>query len=356
MSGASDAAPTTNALVLCSSSGTASAIVGEIPVRSAESVLAAASKRLGVPPTPDAWPGSQLEAAGVRWAWQLAHLSDADWDKLGVPLGLKAAAKAELMAEPTSVEHGAANDDAVGYEELPERVRRFLLLPEGSSVEPLGELSALFLALLTIPVAKRQQLLLELCKLIAIVSGLFIIAPLNLANPSSLDIDKERNPWRDSMDALAGATFLVNFHVAFFAIFMGMYVAANGGQADDGFCESVMSVMSIMTLFLMLGSIFPLTALCFWRFYTAAESPYPMLANVVVVMLLHHLLGGATQRFLVTSLPLELYHTPKWFLCMLRGASLGMGTTHLLAPAALKAAAERRAAHLRPRRVLPKRA
>ena len=72
-----------------------------------------------------------------------------------------------------------------------------------------------------------------------------------------------------------------------------------------------------------------------------------MLANIIVVMLLHNSLGGRTQRFFGEAIALEVYHAPKWFLSLIRSASRGMGTTHLVSAKPLKAAAERRAAKLR---------
>merc|ERR1712032_386049 len=99
--------------------------------------------------------------------------------------------------------------------------------------------------------------------------------------------------------------------------------------------------------FFTVGVFFPLLCLCFWRIFHHAVSPYPMLANIVIVLMFHHIVGGRVQRFIAEALPLELYHTPKWFLCMLRCGSRGMGTSHLIAEKQLKAAAERRASKLR---------
>ena len=35
---------------------------------------------------------------GILWAWQLAELSEANWAKLAVPMGLQAAVRADLFA------------------------------------------------------------------------------------------------------------------------------------------------------------------------------------------------------------------------------------------------------------------
>lgn len=322
----------------------------EVDSRTAESVLIAAAKLIGEPSMP-AVP-RQLEANGVKWAWQMIHFSDADWDRLGVSLGLKTAAKAELAEPSTSA--AAAPKSATHLEELSDRKRRFLLLPdaEGSEAKPLGEISALFLALLTTPESDRQSLLLALCELMALVSGLFLSTPLDLQGPSSR-ISTSSNIWLvlptldDGMNALVAFMFLINFHVAMFAVVMAIYVAASGHQADDSFCEAVMSVLGACFLFFFIGFIFPLIALTFWQFFHNATSPYLMFINILVFLLFHKVVGGGCQRFIAGCLALELYHAPRWFLRLLRSAAHGMGTTHLLTDQALKAAAERRAAKLR---------
>ena len=107
-----------------------------------------------------------------------------------------------------------------------------------------------------------------------------------------------------------------------------------------------MSVLGGCFAFLLLG-VQSLVVLCIWKFFHLAASPYPMLVNVLVVLAFHKVVGGRTQRFFAGAVPLELYHTPKWFLKWLRSASRGMGTTHLIEEKALKAAAEQRAARLR---------
>ena len=328
----------------------------EEDLRTVDSVLDAAARRLGEPIKPAA--SRQLEANGVKWAWQMAHFSESDWDQLGVSLGLKTAAKAEL-AEPsahTPPVHAQACNPEV---ELTDRMRRFLLLPDADAREakPLGEISALFLGVLATPVADRQSLLLAICELMALVSGLLLSSPFDFAiihpPPSELSDPAAANAWlalptvADGMDALAAGVFLINFHVGTFAVTLALYVAASGNQADDSFCEGVMSVLGVCFTFFFMGVFFPILGLCLWTFFHKATSPYLMLGNVLIVMGFHRAVGGRTQRFLAGPLALELFHTPQWFHSMLRGGSHGMGTTHLLTEKALKAAAEQRAAKLR---------
>merc|ERR1712087_70833 len=149
------------------------------------------------------------------------------------------------------------------------------------------------------------------------------------------------------MDALSAMIFVLNFHVTVFAVAMALYVAAAGYQADDTFCEGVMRGLGVSFALFFMAIFFPLIVLCFWQFFTVATSPYPMLVNVFVVVLFHHSVGSRVQRFLAEALALELYHAPAWFLKLLRSASRGMGTTHLLEEKSLKAAALDRAERLR---------
>lgn len=339
----------------------------EQDARTVDSVLAAAAKRLGEPGSPAA--ARQLEANGVKHAWQMAHFSEADWDQLGVSLGMKTAAKAEL-AEPTA----SAPTDSNGQkfktrEELTDRMRRFLLLPDadGNEAKPLGEMTGLFLALLATPVSDRQSLLLALCELIALVTGLLLSSPFDLrssiapaweadaadTNGTATSIWAVAPTLMEGRDALVAFVFLLNSHVAVFAVALALYVAAAGSNPDDQWCEAAMGVLAPLYAYFFMGVFFPLIALCFWQSFTDATSPYPMLANLVVVMMFHNSIGGRMQRFFGEAIALEVYHTPKWFLSgVLRPASRGMGTHHLLAPEPLKAAAEKRAAKLRAQMLL----
>jgi hypothetical protein len=329
----------------------------ETDLRTVESVLAAAAKRLGEPAIPAV--SRQLEASGVKWAWQMVHFSEADWDQLSWSVGLKTAAKAELSDPSISSISTSPPDsaqDLKAYEELTDRMRRFLLLPDanGREAKPLGSMSALFLGLLTTPVAERQSLLLALCELMALVSGLFLSTPFDLyTSPTVLPDSATASVWTvpptlmDGMNSLVGFIFLIDFHVATFSVTMALYVAASGYRANDEFCESVMNILGVCFAFFFMGVFFPLLILCFWQFFHNSTSPYPMLVNFFIVLIFHSMVGGRTQRFLAGCLALELYHGPKWFMNMLRSASRGMGTTLLLEEKALKAAAERRAAKLR---------
>ena len=92
---------------------------------------------------------------------------------------------------------------------------------------------------------------------------------------------------------------------------------------------------------------FPVVALCFWQFFTDATSPYLMLINLLVVNQFHSSIGGRIQKFYGEAISLEFYHCPRWFLRLIRVTSRGMGTYQYVAEAPLRAAAERRAAHLR---------
>jgi hypothetical protein len=331
--------------------------------RTVDSVLAAAAKRLGEPATPAV--SRQLEANGVKWAWQMTHFSEADWDQLGVPLGLKCSAKAELAEPSTSSPSESDAHQFKTQEQLTDRMRRFLLLPdaEGTEAKPLGEMTGLFIALLAAPVAERQTLLLALCELVALVSGLILSSPFDLRSSTSPAWDEtaaanQTNIWlvaptrEEGRDAVLAFIFLLDSHVAVFAVALALYVAASGSNADDRFCEGAMNVLGLLFATFFMGVFFPLITLCFWQFFTDAVSPYPMLANILVVMIFHQSIGGRLQRFFGEAIALEVYHTPDWFLRMLRSASRGMGTYHLLAPEALKAAAEKRAAKLRAQMLL----
>ena len=73
---------------------------------------------------------------------------------------------------------------------------------------------------------------------------------------------------------------------------MALYVAAAGFNADDSFCEGVMHVLGPLFLIVNFLVFQPLIVLCFWQLLTDATSPYPMLANIIVLFLFHNVVGG----------------------------------------------------------------
>ena len=105
----------------------------EQDARTVDSVLASAAKRLGEPRMPAV--ARQLEGNGVKWAWQMAQFSEADWDQLGVTLGMKTAAKAELAEPSPSTSPDGDKHKFKSHEDLTDRMRRFLLLPEADGKE-----------------------------------------------------------------------------------------------------------------------------------------------------------------------------------------------------------------------------
>ena len=195
----------------------------------------------------------------------------------------------------------------------------------------------------------------------ALISGLFVSTAFDfrtntIAQPTNAEA--ANNIWAaaptlaDGRDALVAFIVLLDGHVAVFSVAAALYVAASGHNADESFCEGMMSVLGVSFGIFFMFVFFPLVGLCFWQFFTDSTSPYPMLANVLAVFIFHHSVGGRMQQFFCEAIPLEVYHLPQWFLHILRAGSRGMGTTHLIAEAPLRAAAERRAAKLRAQMML----
>ena len=71
--------------------------------------------------------------------------------------------------------------------EMPERLRRFLLLPGpgGEEAERLGSPSAFYLGILVVPPEDRHSLALVLLELLALVSGLFVSVPQGVGSGGS---------------------------------------------------------------------------------------------------------------------------------------------------------------------------
>ena len=96
-----------------------------------------------------------------------------------------------------------------------------------------------------------------------------------------------------------------------------------------------------------LGGLLPLLILLTWELFTAASSPYPTLAGLVLVMLISSGCWHMWWTFLLDEMPLEVYHCPSWYIKM-NANQLPLLKARLNRKA-LKPHAERRAAELRKR-------
>lgn len=321
--------------------------------RSVKTVIDLASERLDEP-RQDAVV-RELEDNGVRWAWQLGEASDLDWEKLKMSLGMKLAVKAELN-NPTALSLAVCSSTTTFKDDdIDDRMRRFLLMPTADGKEPqkLGEVSALFLGLLVAPAAERQQSLLAVCELMALICGLILPLPLEMRRHSSAAAHSDAKGWdvlptlADGMDAMAGFITLVDAIVAFMAVCMALFIASGGYHADRHFCEGAMSVVTAFFLVFMFCVITPAMCLFVWGLFTDAASPYPMIAGLVLMLLAQTYLGSVMFKFIFKDFALEIYHSPRWAMWMYKVSY--PEHKNLLVDATLRAAAEKRADKLRAR-------
>ena len=317
--------------------------------RTVMEVLDAAADRTGKPREPRV--ASTLTDQGVDWAWQLEQLSEEDWERLGATLGLKTAAKAELIdpPKPTANSKEAALDN--------ELVRQFLLLPgaDGTEAKPIGDFSAMFFGLLVTPIADRQMLLLALSEVLALVSGLFLPLTFELRRHAPGEPSAAKAwPWDvsptllDGMDAMVLFVFSTNAMVTYLAIGIAMGIAASGWHADDRFCRGAMGMLGTLLIIFFFGVFVPINVLCAWKFITDSASPYPIIGCSVLDFLLSMVLGAALMKFMSVEMALEMYHLPKFWKNYAKITASGMPwLKHLLRDDVLKRNAEARAAKLR---------
>ena len=325
--------------------------MGALPARNArsvDSILEAAGMRINEPEQTAAL-ASALQANRITFAWQLEQLDSGDWDKLNVSMSLKAAVKAEL-AHPSHAL--ATSPDA---EEIPDWLRRFLLMPVPGYLEPqpMGELSASFLSILITAPADRQHLVIVLCEMLALASGLFLTIPMGMRRgraeaapakgwdvPPSLD---------DGMEALLSFTFIVPAISMIISVALAFVVATSGWHGSFQFYRSAMFVFSVNVILFLLGAVFELLILVFWQLFTAATCPYPLIGVVLLVSLIWPFLQYALIKFQLDATPLEMYHSPRWLQTMFKQQPGAIPLRARFRDEALKPAAERRAAELRAR-------
>lgn len=313
----------------------------EQDLRPVEKVLAAAADRIRKPREPAII--QTLMANDLECAWQLATLSPSEWETLGVPIGLRTAIRAEL-ANPTVQAISTQEADPTG--EFNQRKRRFLLLPDaatGEAAKPLGKYSATFLGLLTTPVEDRQNLLLALCELLALVSGLLFPISLTFRNgPASLATEGATKGWdvrpsiTDGQDAVMVFVFCLGLMVTWYAIQMSMFIAASGYHADDEFVAGAMEVISVLFFAFFLGVLTPLLLLAVWHIFTDSGSPYPAIGTILIFWILNRIIYAKLAAFQAIHTPLEFYHLPrKWKVRspQLKVKPLGLSCPNALMPA-----------------------
>ena len=216
--------------------------------RSVADVVCTASACIGESDAVAACVVATLEEHGVRFAWQLREADSDDWARYGAQDGFKLAIKAEL-AHPSSVSSTAPRTaDAGGLytcygEEVTERLQRFLLLPrpDGSAAKPMGAVTVTFAGILLIAPEDRQNLIIILCELLALVGGLMAPIPISLLSQRAAPADKGWGTFpreEDGMDAVAIYSFLGLVTVIWMITTTALSTAAGGWNAPIKFYEA----------------------------------------------------------------------------------------------------------------------
>lgn len=288
----------------------------------------------------------------VKWAWQMAEMSDEDWRSFEVPIGIKTAVRAEL-ASPSSDSNAnlpMASDDMLSNE----RLRRFLLIPSanGKAVEPIHSVSAMFLGLLTVPRAERQNLMLALCELLALIGGLILPITLEFRRGANAVALPDEKGWHvpptlvDVMDAAALAIFCLNIMIIFFCVGFATFVVAGAYQPDDEFTEDAALIMASLFAAIFLGLLVPIWYLAMWHAFTDSASPYAAMGGIALMLVPVYVLNHIWFKFILEHWALEVYHSKFFQSVAKQNAPL---LRHLLTDEALRPRAEKRAAKLRER-------
>ena len=268
-----------------------------------------------------------------------------------MPLGLKAAIKSELAAKPPpSRIHSVVPSQA----EMPGRLRQFLLIPgpDGREPPPMCEITAPFLGILLLPPGERQQLMMALFELLALISGLILPLPLMLLHGS--DSESAEDAWaaRPRIEEVRdGLAILISFMLAlivFNSIAHAIFIATTGWHNTACWYDAISTSAMFMFITLVFGCILPLFALLWWQLFTAAVSPYPLLAAIVLGLVFNVAIFHLHWYSHTIGLALELYHLPHWFRNMARFVIAPTPTIiRTMSFSALQPKARQRAAELR---------
>ena len=330
--------------------------------RPAESVLRAAAEQIGAAPDAVATIAHSFESNGVYHDWQLVQLTDSNWEKLDIAIGLQAAIRAELV-RPSAICDAKPLDappPPKAVAAMPERLQRFLLLPgsDGKDPQPLKSISAVFLAILMVAPEDRQHLVLVLCEMLILITGLILPLPLEFRPPRAAASTWEGSPsqgWDmppsrdDAMDAVVFIIFAALLFTAFFSVIVALMVAGSGWRGGDRYYEAIMPSFGALFVLAVFAGCFPLAFLMTWHLFTVASSPYPLLGATAVFFTVNAANNFMLLKCMITVMPLEIYHVPDWMFWLMRNALAPMLRSQV-SRAALKPAAELRAAELRARR------
>ena len=316
--------------------------------RSVEEVLDAANHALGASEA-TASIAKAMADDGVRFAWQLEQAEAEDWARYGAAGGFKLAIKAEIDSPaPTPVKQ----------EDLPEVLRRFLLIPGRDGVEPkpMGSSSSMMLSLLTLQPSDRHNLVIVVCELMGLISGLMMPIPLSLIGMRSSDArhaGAESGWWTllpttdDLQDGFASWIFLLLVTTTFFSLLIAVFVTVAGKDASLQFYAAVMKVLGVVFQLFLFGGFWPLIVSFLWTMFTSQTSPWAMMAAFLLGYAILIYLISITNAALATHMiPLEFWH-------MGQGQRASLRYFHtpwhfkLMSREAIKPAAIKRAAELR---------
>lgn len=266
-------------------------------------------------------PQSALNDQDLTWDWQLRKLGDGDFERLGYPLGLKAAILVELEnVSPASRPCGRA------LSELPLAVRRFLLMPEADGSKPpkLGIAGMLFAILLPAASSSEQSLSKSSQDLFATGEIFAILAGLTIAVPISLRTAVYDTPPSWDGDAAPPWTLLV-LNVSALATVCGLMLCVITACCVSLFALVDVSLESYVRVVHLAGvaatwwslAVTILLLLLPFSAYHMTGHLAPAIALFVVLEAGYCLIFDFFCRHFATSMPLEMLHMPLWFRAIL---------------------------------------
>ena len=162
---------------------------------------------------------------------------------------------------------------------LDDRLQSFLLLrgPRGEEPRRLHSMRALYLSMLVAPPDERQNLMLVLCEMVALISGLMTPIPLSLLGSiESRATHHDTKGWdvlpsvQDGIDAVLVWCFIVYIGVVFGTVLLAMLIVMGGGLNDPRLCEAALDALVNLIMSMLIGACLPFTAVLFWLQFSVA--------------------------------------------------------------------------------------
>ena len=253
-----------------------------------------------------------FDAADVMWDWQLSSLSDGDFEQLGCSLGMKAAIRHALRSTEGLTDRSVA--------ELPEEMRRFLLVPEPNGCVPprLRDLTCLFYSVVLQESPKdTQQSLFSLGEVFAVMSGLTLALPISLRRQAPEDVTdlRETPALAQAIDIISALTMTTLALCTVVSCVCALFSQLGESAVEASFALHLrlVRILGQACLWWSISINLLMVLVTLYTYYATGLLAAATAVGFVFLSGSALILDLIIRRVLAPCYPLELLHLPYWW-------------------------------------------